>query len=88
LLARARAIERHRSLVDGLDPIDQRDTNRGKPAAGHTFADVMALELKGRESGWRNAKHRLQWRSTLDTYAVPVLGGLPVAAIATGDLPV
>ena len=35
------------------------------------------------EPGWRNAKHRAQWRSTLETYAFPALGELRVAAIDT-----
>ena len=33
--------------------------------------------------GWRNARHRQQWANTLETYAYPVLGDLPVAAIDT-----
>ena len=28
--------------------------------------------------GWRNPKHRLQWSSTLETYAYPVFGNRPV----------
>jgi integrase len=36
------------------------------------------------EAGWRNAKHRGQWRTTLATYVYPVLGELPVAVIDTG----
>ncbi len=33
------------------------------------------------EKGWRNAKHREQWRTTLARYASPAFGKLPVAAI-------
>ena len=33
--------------------------------------------------GWRNAKHRAQWRSTLATYAFPVIGDVAVADINT-----
>ena len=35
-------------------------------------------------AGWRNAKHAAQWESTLETYAEPVIGALPVQAIDTG----
>ncbi|MGH8040594.1 MAG: tyrosine-type recombinase/integrase, partial [Rudaea sp.] len=35
------------------------------------------------KSGWKNEKHAAQWTSTLDTYAYPVIGKLPVAAIDT-----
>lgn len=34
-------------------------------------------------AGWRNAKHRAQWTSTLKMYASPVIGKMPVAAIDT-----
>lgn len=34
-----------------------------------------------REAGWRNPKHRAQWRATLTDYALPKLGALPVSAI-------
>jgi integrase len=37
------------------------------------------------ESGWRNEKHRAQWRSTLQTYAAP-LAQKPVNAITTEDV--
>jgi integrase len=45
----------------------------------------VAEEFIGRnEAGWRNAKHRQQWRNTLTTYVYPTLGELPVSAIDTG----
>jgi integrase len=46
----------------------------------------MALYLASHDGGWRNAKHRQQWRNTLDTYALPVLGEMSVATITTGDV--
>jgi len=45
----------------------------------------MAEEFIGRnEAGWRNAKHRQQWRNTLASYVYPILGELPVTAIDSG----
>jgi integrase len=35
-------------------------------------------------SGWKNAKHAAQWSATLETYAYPVMGSLPIAGIDTG----
>jgi integrase len=71
-----------------IDPLDakevQRQAQRVSIANGRTFRE-MAEEFIGRnEAGWRNAKHRQQWRNTLATYAYPILGELPVAAIDTG----
>jgi len=38
------------------------------------------------KAGWRNAKHRQQWRNMLDTYAMPTLGNPPIRAIETGEV--
>jgi integrase len=35
------------------------------------------------QTGWKNAKHRAQWKSTLATYAYPVFGGLSVSTVDT-----
>jgi len=40
-----------------------------------------AVYIEAHEAGWRNPKHRQQWRNTLGTYASPVIGSLPVQAI-------
>src|SRR5262249_38658471 len=54
--------------------------------AGLTFGQVANAYIAAHESGWRNAKHRAQWRSTLDTYAASVLGKLPVAQVGVGEV--
>lgn len=36
-----------------------------------------------RPGGWRNDKHRQQWRNTLATYVYPILGDVPVSLIGT-----
>jgi hypothetical protein len=50
---------------------------------GRTFRQVAEEFLHHKEAGWRNATHRQQWRSTLRTYAEPVIGSLPIGAITT-----
>ena len=76
-----------RLLREGVDPIDARRTARNaarlEEARGLTFKDCAERYIAAHEAGWRNAKHRAQWRSTLETYAFPALGELPVAAIDT-----
>ena len=52
--------------------------------AGLTFAQVADAYIAAHEPSWRNAKHRQQWRNTLDTYAAPILGKLPVAQVDVG----
>jgi hypothetical protein len=45
---------------------------------------VTDLYIAAHETGWRSSKHRNQWRSTLDQYAIPEIGTLPVGSIDTG----
>lgn len=75
-----------RSLIrSGIDPIDQRTSNKetivAAAAKSLTFAKAAEKFIAAHEDSWSNAKHRLQWVSTIGTYANPIIGELPVAAI-------
>jgi integrase len=93
--AREEAARWRAVLKDGKDPIDVRDAERAaqraaaaeaaKPTAP-TFERCSILYMAAHEAGWRNAKHRSQWSSTLLTYAYPTIGALPVDAIDTGHV--
>ena len=89
-LATARDLAgKFRALVkEGVDPIERRKTQRAfqkvESARNLTFDECARAYIEDHEAGWRNAKHRAQWSSTLKTYASPVFGELPVAAINTG----
>lgn len=86
-LAEARDQARQaRSLIRaGTDPIDQRSSTRetivAAAAKSLTFAQAADKFIAAHEDGWSNSKHRLQWVSTIGTYANPIIGHLPVAAI-------
>lgn len=90
-LAEARdAAQRCRKLLrDGIDPLAER---RARHLAAASVADAMAFrEVAARyvathEAAWKNPKHRAQWTATLETYAYPVFGARPVAAVATDDV--
>ncbi len=71
-----------------INPIDQRRAARAENAtlAGLTFAQVADAYIAAHKSSWRNPKHRQQWRNTLDTYAAPFLGKLPVAQVGVGEV--
>ncbi|MGC9271947.1 tyrosine-type recombinase/integrase, partial [Acidiphilium sp.] len=80
--ARMRALEARRLLLEGIDPIEQRRAVReAKIVRGKSFADCAEAYIEAHRAGWSNAKHAGQWRATLSTYAYPVLGQTPVAAI-------
>jgi integrase len=46
--------------------------------------EVADAYIVAHEASWRNAKHRQQWRNTVDTYAAPILGKMPVAQVDVG----
>jgi hypothetical protein len=78
--AREKARTARKALLDGLDPLESRAAQRLKSrleaAKGMTFAECADCMIASHESGWKNPKHRAQWRSTLATYVNPVFGDL------------
>ena len=54
-------------------------------ASKKTFLDVMNDVIKVKEAGFRNEKHKAQWRMTLDEYAAP-LHKKPIAEITRDDV--
>ena len=48
-----------------------------------TSGEATQQYIAGHEPGWRNPKHRQQWRNILSSYAEPVIGNLPVQAVTT-----
>src|SRR4029450_10424629 len=75
-------------LAAGLDPIAARNEKRAAAAVeavkAMTFAECATAYINAHEAGWRNPKHRQQWKNTLLPYADPVVGRLPVSAVDTG----
>ena len=86
--ARGKAAAHRKARYDGIDPLEAkaavRAAQRLSAAKGRTFREVAEDFIGRNEAGWRNQKHRQQWRNTLATYVYPTLGELPVAAIDTG----
>jgi integrase len=85
--ARQRAAEYRRQRHDGMDPLEARKTERQAQlvaaAKGRTFRECAVEYIASHRAGWRSAKHNNQWESTLERFAYPVIGELPVAAIDT-----
>lgn len=69
------------------DPIIERQefraTVRAEKARAMTFKQCAAACIEALRSGWKNSKHAAQWESTLETYAYPTIGTLPVADVDT-----
>ena len=94
--AREKAEAARALLADGLDPLDIRRlaeeeeaakaeeearANISAPLFG-TFADSY---IDNHEEGWKNPKHRQQWRNTIKTHAEALLL-MPVDEITTDDV--
>ena len=86
--ARQKALEARKLLLDGINPLSARQ--RSQIAAALADAKMMTFDqcaeayILAHRAGWKNAKHGDQWTSTLNTYASPVFGHLPVSEIDTG----
>lgn len=81
--AREKSQEAATLRAQGIDPkLHWRSVSDDRDTTFRTVAlDLIAL----REAGWKNEKHRAQWRSTLKTYAKPIWDK-PVDAISVDDV--
>ncbi len=68
-------------LPKASNPIDERKRDGGIP----TFGEIADEVREALSAGFRNEKHKAQWKSTLETYAAP-LRAKPVDTIATDDV--
>lgn len=66
---------------DGIDPLAKRES--GKAKGKDAFARLALDYVEAKRAGWRNAKHADQWVNTLESYAFPVIGTMPVSEIDT-----
>jgi len=88
-LAGAReAAGKARALVrEGVDPIAARQERRAavkiEAARSVTFRKFAEGYIDGKEAGWKNDKHRQQWRNSLRDHAHPHIGHLAVADVDT-----
>ena len=80
-MARERALENARSIVQGHDP-RHRSALR-VPTFAKAFESVVAIHAGNWKDGGRT-EH--QWRASVTAYALPRLGDMPVNKIATADV--
>ena len=51
-----------------------------------TFSQCVKAYYEQHATSWRSRKHRVQFRSSLETYAIPLIGSRPVSAINTAEV--
>ena len=85
--ARQKAKECRLTLLDGKDPIEVRETTTLAEALRRakmmTFDQCAAAYIDAHRSSWKNVKHISQWENTIQVYASPVIGKLPVTSVDT-----
>lgn len=81
--ARDLAREYRRKLRCGLDPAAERKAAEERVPTFKQAALAVHCEHK---PGWKNGKHGAQWLSTLESYAFPHFGELPVSDLNSGHV--
>ena len=85
--ARDKAKALRATLTEKIDPLAQRRAEHAAAAVAAiktiTFAEAATQFIAQHEGGWKNPRHREQWTQTLQQYAFPHIGRLPVDAIDT-----
>jgi integrase len=81
--ARDKAAEGRKLARSGIDPSIEWKRRRAPVPTFETAAKQYHQTVK---SSWKNAKHGDQWINTLESYAFPALGKLPVNVIDAPDI--
>ncbi|MBP2497809.1 integrase [Methylobacterium sp. PvP062] len=85
--ARDKAQACRKLCYEGIDPIEMRRERRQEAAVeaakAVTFRTCAEGYVEAHKAGWRNGKHVAQWSATLEAYAYPIIGELPVQAVDT-----
>lgn len=87
--ARIKAQRLRVKALNGINPVDEKKIKRirVKPSLPTASFKKFAAEYIERMSPkWKNTKHALQWYSTLQTYAFPVIGSMALEAIKTSHI--
>ena len=90
--ARAKAADCRAFLAKGIDPIDHAKEARATGSVaiagpgGPTFREAAEKYMDEKLRRLRSGVHRKQWRYTLETFAYPIIGDMPVATVGTPDI--
>ncbi len=89
--ARRKRDAARKDLSDGITPkdrkrLDEQERLEQLRLHGHTFETVARKWYDRVKGQWINKKHRAQVISTLETYAFPHIGKMPIADIKAYDI--
>jgi integrase len=88
--ARLKAEEAARTVLDGGDPLDAKVEQRAAAAKARiklkTFEEAARQYIETHKAAWSNPKHAWQWTRSLEMFAFPTLGSIPVAEISASHV--
>ena len=86
--ARLAHAELRKVFAGGKNPLENKRMLERQRIAKETikFSYVADLLIKAKEPAWTNSKNEPQWRSSLETYAYPILDKKPLAEITRVDV--
>jgi integrase len=88
--AREKAETMRKQARAGIDPIEEREAARREREAARkaleeaqacTFRAVAEACIQSQAPGWKDRKTAVMWRNSLERWAYPEIGDMPVAAI-------
>ncbi len=79
--AREKADDLRKQYRSGVDPVAAKRAVKQVARAVPTFREAAVQAHDEHKGGWKNAKHKAQWLSSLEAYAYPAIGDLTVDAI-------
>jgi integrase len=88
--AREKAEAMRKQARAGIDPIEEREAARrereaarkaAEEAEARTFRRVAEACIAAQAPGWKTAKSAVMWRGSLERWAYPEIGDMPVAEI-------
>ena len=88
--AREKAASYRTIIKSGTDPLDGKHESKAKAQAEAakriTFSKAAHEYIESHKSGWKNAKHIEQWRTSIKDYAEGIIGSLDVSLIEVAHI--
>ena len=80
--AREKAFANRKLAREGGDPLSEKRRAESTP----TFGEATHQVWKQLRPGWRSPQHAQLWLSSLERYALPRIGGMPVSEVTSADV--
>ena len=90
-MARVKLMEASILVKSGKDPLtikreQKKEQQSERQQISRSFRKVATEYVESKKVEWKNRKHEQQWRNTLETYAFPIIGNIPVTDVETAHL--